>query len=122
MYLFLLYLLCKNIKSWVSRSRLCSKLNTSEPLDVQTFFSAITESYSGLVQYGTPYTIKNACNSMAAGGPTPIEKLAKYVTSNFGSNCLDVEYSSLVDSYGNTSYNGDEGVITGTICIMKIVR
>lgn len=87
-------------------------MDTSNPLDVQSFFSIISDVFSGLVQYARPGQIASACQPLvneALG--TPIQRLGAYIKSQAFPYCFSSSYQETVDYYKSTSYD-DEDVYT----------
>lgn len=85
---------------------LCGPLDVTNNLDVWSFFSAISNSFKGLVQYMAEGDIESTC-SMILTGDDDFEGVTNWIIWYYGlgNYCLSVGYDSTIDFYRNTEWN-----------------
>lgn len=85
---------------------LCESLDVNNNLAVWSFFSAISNSFKGLVQYMGEGDIESTC-SMILTGDDDFEAVANWISWYYGTTeyCLSVGYESSINFYRNTDWN-----------------
>lgn len=89
--------------------RLCETVDTSNALDVQSFFSIISDVFSGVVQYARPGQIASVCAPLVNENlGSPLERLSAYIKSQALPSCFSSSYNETVEFYQDTSFNNED--------------
>lgn len=85
--------------------KLCNNFNSSNDLDVYSFFGEISDIFAGVVQTHRGNAIQKACDEVMKGD-NDVEGLASFVlkqTYNPKYGCVDTTYQALFEAMSDTS-------------------
>lgn len=85
---------------------LCEPLDVTNTLDVWSFFSSLSNSFKGLVQYMAEGDMESTC-SIILTGDDDFEGFANWLIWYYGLSdfCLSVGYDLSIDWFRNTDWN-----------------
>lgn len=97
-----------NVASIKQKFNLCEDIKPTDNMDIWNFFWQLSEEFAGLVQTHSTGNIERACATILdASIADPAEAVGKWVTSLYGSSCVDYSYANFVAEFTKTEFTNN---------------